>query len=283
MHNNIVFTAVSKPRLGSCLAAAGAPHTGIIIKECTGSTNTDLINEIRAGSPVRLIAARMQDNGRGRLGRSFDSVPGGIYFSFAVPMPDGDIPRGLMTPAAGIACAVTLRSAYNIDVRLKWVNDLIYEKKKLGGILCEVAEHGGKVYCVVGIGINAINERFPDTATSLADIIATMSAPPSDTSKHTIDANEIIAETVSAFFRLLPCLTGECEGGVNRIKSEYESLLCMLNVPLRVHTFGRGDGDYNAVATGITPDGALIITRYENGGNITETITSGEVSVRTTE
>jgi BirA family biotin operon repressor/biotin-[acetyl-CoA-carboxylase] ligase len=63
---------------------------------------------------------------------------------------------------AGIACAEAIREAADLDVRLKWPNDIVWKAAKLGGILCEGVFLGSSLsYAVLGIGLN-IDQRSSD-------------------------------------------------------------------------------------------------------------------------
>lgn len=102
------------------------------------------------------IMSREQTAGRGRLGRSWVSPPdSGIYMSIILrpTLAMEDMP--LITLATGVACAKAIQSVCGLAIGLKWVNDLIWERKKLGGILVEMQ----KPAVVVGIGINVQHDE----------------------------------------------------------------------------------------------------------------------------
>lgn len=102
------------------------------------------------------IISREQTAGRGRLGRSWVSPPdSGIYMSIVLrpTLAMEDMP--LITLATGVACAKAIESVCGLAIGLKWVNDLILDRKKLGGILVEMQ----KPAVVVGIGINVQHDE----------------------------------------------------------------------------------------------------------------------------
>ncbi|MDH3329021.1 MAG: biotin--[acetyl-CoA-carboxylase] ligase [Desulfobulbaceae bacterium] len=116
-----------------------------------------------------VIAAVQQSGGRGRLGRSFSSPPGGLYFSLILRPEQHPDRLSLLTLAVGLICCSIVEKVSGLDVKLKWPNDLYLANKKLGGILSETAPYSnsdGKVpFLVVGIGLN-INtkpELFPQS------------------------------------------------------------------------------------------------------------------------
>ncbi len=104
------------------------------------------------GAPFRLsVVADTQRGGRGRAGRSFVSPPGGLYTTLLVA------PRGMNGTADTVALAAVAASDALIDVgqsrvAIKWPNDVLIGRKKVGGILLE---RSGRDACVlIGIGIN---------------------------------------------------------------------------------------------------------------------------------
>ena len=140
----------------------------------TGSTNTEIKNRIRLScDPVfEVICADRQTAGRGRLGRSFFSPAGGIYFSASFPLCGKERDPAFLSLLAGLAAAETLEKTCGAFVRLKWPNDLYLGEKKLGGILTEYLPD--RSTAIVGIGINTalsaaeIPEALQGVMTSLA-------------------------------------------------------------------------------------------------------------------
>ncbi|MDO8632258.1 MAG: hypothetical protein Q7R41_17375, partial [Phycisphaerales bacterium] len=113
-----------------------------------------LLREGRIGDSAYVVA-RGQSAGKGNRGRKWASPDdAGIYLTVVDrPAHSDDDPRALnpaapvllhmFTRAAGVACAEMLRERTNVDVRLKPINDLYVDGRKLGGILTEaVIEQG---------------------------------------------------------------------------------------------------------------------------------------------
>lgn len=124
--------------------------------ECTGSTNALLLEMARGGAPVGTVVwAHRQEEGRGRLGRSFSSPVGGIYISMLVPCPKDPKDIGFaLTAKAGVAVKRAIRDVCGVECGIKWVNDIVLDGLKVCGILAQmVAREGGNVV-VVGIGVN---------------------------------------------------------------------------------------------------------------------------------
>ena len=120
----------------------------------TGSTNADLLSRIAELTRPLLRIAENQTAGRGRVGRVWHSIPGGML-TFSLAWHFSKKPQQLMglSLAVGVALAEALISL-DVPVKLKWPNDLIKDNKKLGGILIETATVLGGTWAVIGVGIN---------------------------------------------------------------------------------------------------------------------------------
>ena len=141
----------------------------VIVFNSTDSTNTQARRILSSKHSERmLIVANEQTNGRGRLGRSFYSpADTGIYmtYSFYTEKTCNNIAR--ITTAASVAVA----KALNCDAKIKWVNDLYCNDRKICGILTESfsSAMGKGLYVLVGIGVNLTTESFPDDIKMIAD------------------------------------------------------------------------------------------------------------------
>ncbi len=126
--------------------------------EETPSTQ-DLAQEaLRTYRKLGAILARMQTAGRGRFQRTWissldDSLTCSILFWDEINHPKPHL--------LGMATAIAAAGA--IHCQLKWPNDLVIAKKKVGGILTEVMStpQGDKI-TVVGVGINLNQRTFPE-------------------------------------------------------------------------------------------------------------------------
>ncbi len=143
----------------------------------TGSTNADLAARVRAGETAgSVLIADYQSAGRGRQGRSWVAPPGsGIVMSMSL-RPDVEPQRWTWLPLlAGLAVADGLQAAARlaggeVELALKWPNDVLAGELKVCGILAERVETGSDPVCVLGLGINVSlsAEQLPvPTATSL--------------------------------------------------------------------------------------------------------------------
>ncbi len=123
------------------------------------STNTVLKARAAEGAPAGLVLlAGEQTAGRGRMGRSFYSPDGsGLYMSLLLRPRIAAQEATRITACAAVAVAETIEELSGRTTRIKWVNDVLLEGKKVCGILTEASfdcESGQPEYVIVGIGIN---------------------------------------------------------------------------------------------------------------------------------
>ena len=145
-------------------------------KQESASTNADIKNIIYSSSEsvFLCLSAKKQSSGRGRLGRSFFSPSGGLYFSVSYPLAGDEKNISCLTLLAGLAVHDALESLYGCDTVIKWPNDIYLNGKKLCGILCELVSSHNKLTAVAGIGINislskeAIPDELKNIMTSLS-------------------------------------------------------------------------------------------------------------------
>ena len=232
------------------------------------STN-NLAKEIAAQGATEgtVIIAREQTGGRGRMGRSFSS-PAGLGLYLSVILRPGCAPKELMhlTCAAGVASADGVEKAAGFRPGIKWANDLVHGKQKLGGILTELGfdSQGNAAWAVVGIGINCLHESkdFPQEIRSIAASLsmeAKKSVSPLELARHLIPAlyemrkNLFDAKSIMARYRK-DCITLGQEICVSRAG---------------ITRYGK------ALAVG---DDASLTVEFSDGS--TEAVASGEVSVR---
>lgn len=121
------------------------------------STNDYLLARAASGLPAGWVCfAEYQSKGRGRRGRTWISPFGGNLcvsvlwrFSSSAAVANG------LSPALGLAVAEALHAAAVPNVGVKWPNDVVWQGKKLAGVLLDMAgESTGPCYVVAGVGIN---------------------------------------------------------------------------------------------------------------------------------
>ena len=233
------------------------------------STNDEARTMAKNGAPHgTVLIARHQSGGHGRRGRSFHSPAGsGIYLS--VLLRPNCFPTELMhlTCAAAVAMCDAVEKAVGFRPGIKWTNDLVFGKRKIGGILTELGftPIGLVDYAIIGIGINCtqMESDFPEDIRSIATSLAMCSGEP-------IDPSTVAAAMVQALFAMdQQLLTGK-----QQILTRYRTDCITLGQEVVVI---RGDEKRYGMARGIDSDGALLVD-FQSG--ILEAVSSGEVSVR---
>lgn len=134
------------------------------------STNDQARAYLSAHSAERMVLlANSQTAGRGRLGRSFYSPPDtGIYMTYVLRV--GAFERRALL--ATTAACVAVMKALDCGAKIKWVNDLYLNGKKICGILTEAITQKGQSYLLIGIGINLSTSDFPETLCGIAGAIS---------------------------------------------------------------------------------------------------------------
>lgn len=139
-----------------------ATHLVTYRRHEVGSTQDEarLLVESSGDLPLLLIAAR-QSSGRGRTGRSWLTAPRALACSLVVA--PGWRPRhwGTIPLLAGLAARSALNEHCGVRPGLKWPNDLITERGKVGGILVEASDD----LAVIGLGVNL---WWPDAPEGMA-------------------------------------------------------------------------------------------------------------------
>lgn len=139
------------------------------IRNTVTSTNT-VLKEIAlsGGKQGYVLISERQTAGKGRLGRSFYSPNDtGIYMSILL-RPKMTIEDSLLiTTSAAVAVSRAIENLCEKEAKIKWVNDVFVEDRKVCGILTESSldfESGRLEYAVVGIGVNISKPKndFPD-------------------------------------------------------------------------------------------------------------------------
>jgi BirA family biotin operon repressor/biotin-[acetyl-CoA-carboxylase] ligase len=139
------------------------------------ASTMDLLHALAESGAVAgtAVLAGEQLEGRGSRGRSWHSPPGGLWLSVLLcPATLGGIE--VVSLRVGLVLAAALEAFTSEPVQLKWPNDLILDRRKLGGILCEARWQGGVLaWVAVGIGVNVQNpipRELEETAISLAQV-----------------------------------------------------------------------------------------------------------------
>ncbi len=257
--NVITKPGVDRWRRTEAIAAQAEIH------DCIGSTNSRAKDLARDGAAHGfLVAADRQDSGRGRFGRQFFSPEGaGIYISFVLRPKIPAEKAVMITSMAAVAVARAIESLCDAEVKIKWVNDLYINDRKVCGILSEASvdfESGCMEYVVLGIGVNVGKVDFPEELAGIATSIFNETGA-------IVNRNRLIAEIANR----LEGLWDGLEDGA--FMDEYRK---RSNVIGRCVTVLRGSERFEAEAVDIDDQGRLVV-RTESG---TEHVGSGEISLK---
>ena len=233
------------------------------------STNDHLRSLARQGAPEgTVLLADHQTGGHGRRGRSFHSPEGvGIYLS--ILLRPNCKPTELMhlTCATAVAMCNAVEKAAGFRPGIKWTNDLVYGKRKLGGILTELGftAKGEVDYAMVGIGINCCQQP-QDFPQEIQNIAASLSMVTGRNTDRAVVAAAMM-EALEEMNRRL--LTGQAE-----MLQQYRADCITIGQDI---SLARGDEIRYGKALDVDENGALVVC-FSDGH--TEAVNSGEVSVR---
>ncbi|MGF1990904.1 MAG: biotin--[acetyl-CoA-carboxylase] ligase [Nostoc sp. ZfuVER08] len=219
--------------------------------ETVSSTNQTLWDMLNLGANSgTAVIATSQTAGRGQWGRQWISPVGGLYLSVAISF-DHKIEASdsyQLTFASAWGIASQLRQ-HNVNVGIKWPNDLVLNGRKLGGILTETKVKKAQItQAVIGVGINWINS-VPETGINLESWQAYQNSRP-------ISCLEMLASTVLLGIESgVQCLFQE---GINILLSRYLDLLTNMGDKVYVNNL-------SGTVVGVTPQGNLRID-LENYG-----------------
>ena len=230
----------------------------ITLLESVDSTN-NYAKKLPVGG-IKLVTAKMQTKGRGRLGREFFSSGGGIYMSLALPTDIAPEPN-LCTIAAAVAVCRVIDKISDSTPGIKWVNDIFCDGKKVCGILCEgilTPDTTGLLAVIVGIGMNLYLDKkdFPEELRDIAGSVF----------PHSTSRNEIIAMLASEIIDILKEMTRK------EIAEEYKSRLFILGMNV---TYKKDNIEYSGIAEDINEYGNLIV----NTGSEKVVLSSGEITL----
>ena len=228
--------------------------TNLVVLNDVDSTNT-FIKSFQSKKILDLVVAEKQSAGRGRRGNAWNSPKiGNIYMSLRFAVSD-------TIPALSLVTGLIVKKAIqevskDINVLLKWPNDLILNQRKAGGILVEIDQDNQINNFIVGIGINIESDVANNSWIGLKEI------------DNEVDRSKIIIKIASAFEKI--ALGKE---GFKDWQSEWEKHCVHMHkkITLNFNDAGKVEGIFE----GINHNGEMLLSN-ENG---ILTFNSGECSV----
>ncbi len=226
-----------------------------------------------------LVIAREQTGGKGRQGRSWVSPrDSGIFMSVILrPTLDPSI-MPLISFAAAVAAAEAVERACGQKIGLKWVNDLVHEGKKLGGILAEMpgsqpqasSEHkGGWILppaVILGLGIN-LSLKESELPEELKAHVASLD----DICGKEIDANQLVSEFVNSLEDQYEHLR---HGFHELVIAEWKKHSVTIGKQVRATL---GNETFEGLAENVDDSGALVLKMDDGSSKV---LHAGEISLR---
>ena len=248
----------------------------IIVLDQVDSTNNYAKGVEDISRPV-IVISNSQTKGRGRMGRSFYSPHSkGLYLSIVFE-PDFGLEKSmLITTVAALTVCRALEDVTGLGPKIKWVNDIYLNDKKVCGILTEAEtnfETGSISRIIVGIGINCFEQTFPEELLSKATYI---SGAPLEFSR-----NQLAAAIINHFFNAV------AKFDKRTLLREYRSRSMILGKQILIYGPSyssmpeNGGTGIRARAIDIDDNGGLVV-EYLEGRHAREmdTLTGGEITIR---
>lgn len=239
-------------------------HTIELLKE-TSSTNDYLKQKADCTQEGYVVISEAQTKGKGRNGRVFHSPKHtGIYMSFLIKPSFTIYDTSKISACVSVAVYEAIKKLYHIDSKIKWINDLYIEDKKIAGILCESTlkiNSSYLEYMIIGIGINVHTYTMPNELVSIAGSIEDFT-----NIKHL--RSTLITEILNRFYFYYSNFNDSSFMNVYRMNSY------VIGKQIKVI---ENNSSYNAFVETIDDSGFLHILLEDNTKKI---LTSAEISIR---
>jgi len=238
----------------------------IYIFDVLASTNDYLIDLAEKGADDgTTVIADCQNAGRGRFGRRWFSPKGaGIWMSFLVR--GGGLSNGVPAISLSIAVGISdaIKSMYGVDLAIKWPNDIVYNKRKLVGVLLESGltdNASGFIICGLGVNTDFTGVSVPDDLRynfiSLSEIVGGY-----------IDRNILISEILNN----LEFIVDRFRDGSLNLKTLLFGRDCFIGSDV---IWSDSNKFLEGEITGFRNDGALIIS----SGGVEHCLLSGSITI----
>jgi BirA family biotin operon repressor/biotin-[acetyl-CoA-carboxylase] ligase len=203
---------------------------------------------------IHVIISNKQTDGKGRVGKTWSSPDSGnIYMSIACK---GLIQKAPLSLIVGIICQRSIEKVIGSDlIGLKWPNDIIYSKKKIGGILIEKEFMGQDILNIIGIGLNL---NLPNKESWWGDL---------SSFNLELKRNELINIIIIELINFI-------DNDIHQWVDEWEGLCIHMNSEINIKQNNKIID--SGIFTGINQDGSVKITSKD--GNIKK-YEFGEISI----
>lgn len=261
-YSDLTRPPLNQAALQRALVRPGGLWSTITVVDRTGSTNADLAQAARTGAQEGVVLiAEGQFSGRGRLGRSWNAPPrSGLTFSMLLRPEVPMLRQGWLPLLFGVAAASAVRRIAEVEVSLKWPNDLLVGERKLAGILAERVDTA----IVIGMGLNVTlrqSELPVESATSLAIEQAAC-----------VDRDPLVRAVLREFethYRDWTHAGGDADS--SGLRAAYQAVSATIGSQVRVEL--PGERVMTGLATGVDQSGHLQV-RAQDGDH---TLSAGDV------
>ncbi|GED09154.1 biotin--[acetyl-CoA-carboxylase] ligase [Cellulosimicrobium cellulans] len=252
--------------LRELLVTPAGPLARLEVVPESASTNAELARAVAADPGAwpapALLVAEHQPGGRGRLGRSWTTPPRAALLGSLLLRPD--VPREALSwlpLLAGLATTRALRATAGVDAVVKWPNDVLVPDpgagasaplRKVAGILAEVLPDGG---VVVGVGLN-VSQRRDELPVPTATSLALAGAATTD--------REIVLVALHEAFGEVLVRWQDAGGDAHAAGLDADCAEVSATLGTRVRVERVAGGDVVGLATGLAPDGGLVV-REDDG------------------
>lgn len=232
------------------------------------STNLEMKRLLQEGCDVNtVIVAETQTEGKGRLGRVWDSSQGkGIWSSVLL---ESALPLEKMSCysfAVAVAVAEGIRQSTGLEAEVKWPNDVLLKGKKVCGILLELVFEKKQPRIIAGFGIN-VNQELTDFSEEVRQKATSLAME----TTRIVDRDVVLKAVLQQLKK--NCVLLEKQG-FEPIREAWIALSCVIGKEIQV--IQNGESILYGTAVGLSENGALLI-QTKNG---VETVLAGDVSLR---
>jgi BirA family biotin operon repressor/biotin-[acetyl-CoA-carboxylase] ligase len=251
----------------------------LVVLDEVDSTNDEAARQLAGGRPAPFaVIARRQSRGRGRFGRSWQSdSAANLYASFAFRPRVPPERMQTFTLWMGLNVCEMLENFAGVAPGIKWPNDIIFNRRKAGGMLTEARVDADQIRDLVfGLGLN---------------VNGPVGSGGSDLSRRAIALSEVVGSNLD-LNRLAAALIG-------RVLLAYETFAESAHLDTFAELWSRydllrgrpvtlleGGRRHHGVVNGIDDEGALLL-RGDDGkvqrfraGEVTLEKTGGTLSSR---
>lgn len=233
------------------------------------STNEEAKRLAAAGAPEgTVVVSEQQQQGKGRIGRQWASPPKiGLWFTLILRPAVLPVHAAQLTFVSAVAVCLALKEATGLPLTLKWPNDLLWDGKKVGGILTELSAEIEKInFIIVGIGIN-VNQKEEDWPSELRNMAVSLQIAAGRTFHRAAILQVILAKYEELYHNYL-------QNGFAPILQAWRELNSTLGQEVVVKS---PEGSFAGRAEDVNADGCLLVRKAS--GEL-ETVIVGDVSIR---